>query len=508
MTMGRAQTMNRLVTFGIAILSGICGLQAQSFETVRDHNLWNRGQNVAGIALDSASVSYARIYGGYESGPLHNYGQASGLWNAGVVTESIRHIGKLSFCGKFSFEQSQGKDMYGSMFTEPGTYPIDVLEFTPGRKDLQKYCAHGGLSYRASRSVRLGLLANFDAANYSKRKDLRHMNYCQHFFISPGLIWHKDDMAAGISVKVGKRSETVKAEVVGSAESTYFAFFDKGLMYGQYESWEGSGIHLKEAGVNGLPVKDIYTGASVQFSYKGLFIEGGYTYSSGKAGEKDFIWFEFPANHANAHIAYRLDTPDGNHFFRFGFDWENLGNRENILEKTAIEGVITVEKLASNNIFRKETCTFMPEYSFVCDKWEIAWKAEGELSGIVSSQLYPFVCAWNLFDLSTDISSTVRLGKFDVSASIGFCQGFLEESSTTVSDIAGGTAVPYRIEEYHDYCTAYLKAPKYNVSARAKWDFFKGLYAMIEGKYTGTAASGVPFGKYRWGASVSIGYDF
>lgn len=82
-------------------------------------------------------VSYAELYGKNNHGDFRNYYEADKLWSAGAVAKSITHLKKYSLIGSFSFDHTSGKDMSGSMFIHPGFYPVDLLEFTPGRKDLQ-----------------------------------------------------------------------------------------------------------------------------------------------------------------------------------------------------------------------------------------------------------------------------------------------------------------------------------------------------------------------------------
>lgn len=81
-------------------------------------------------------------------------------------------------------------------------------------------------------------------------------------------MYHSGDMAIGFSYILGKNSESVKAEVIGTAENSYNAFLDKGLMYGAYEAWDGSGIHLSESGVNGFPIKELSNGEPCNFNGK------------------------------------------------------------------------------------------------------------------------------------------------------------------------------------------------------------------------------------------------
>ncbi len=106
----------------------------------------------------------------------------------------------------------------------PGFYPVDILEFTPGRKDLQTYTFMGGIATDISPNWRLGGKIDFAASNYSKRKDVRHTNYRLDLKVAPGIMYHSGELAIGLSYIFGKNSESVKAEVIGTAENSYNAF--------------------------------------------------------------------------------------------------------------------------------------------------------------------------------------------------------------------------------------------------------------------------------------------
>jgi hypothetical protein len=131
----------------LAISLLLCGLtvSAQTYESVVKENFWNASTNVTGMRQDTVSRSYAEAYGKYEGGKFRDTWQAEQGWSAGAATASIRHMKKMSLAGSFSFEQTEGYGMCGSMFIKPGFYPVDVLEFTPGRKTLQTYAFNGGI---------------------------------------------------------------------------------------------------------------------------------------------------------------------------------------------------------------------------------------------------------------------------------------------------------------------------------------------------------------------------
>ena len=271
--------MKKIYITGLWVLCLASGVSAQTYDIIERRNSWNAGANVTGIMTDSISASYAELYGKNNHGDFRNYYEAKEAWSTGAVAKSITHLKGYSLTGSFSFDHTSGKDMSGSMFIHPGFYPVDLLEFTPGRKDLQTYAFMGGIATDIAPNWRLGGKIDFAASNYSKRKDLRHTNYRLDLKIAPSIMYHSGDMAIGFSYILGKNSESVKAEVIGTAENSYNAFLDKGLMYGAYEAWDGSGIHLSESGVNGFPIKELSNGGALQLQWKGFYGDAEYTYS-------------------------------------------------------------------------------------------------------------------------------------------------------------------------------------------------------------------------------------
>lgn len=296
--------MKKIYITGLWLLCIVYGASAQTYDIIERRNSWNTGENVTGIRMDSISSSYAELYGKNNHGDFHHSYEAEKSWNTGAIAKSITHLKGYSLTGSFSFDHTSGKDMSGSMFIQPGFYPVDILEFTPGRKDLQRYAFMGGIASDIAPNWRLGGKVDFAASNYSKRKDLRHTNYRLDLKVAPSVMYHSGDLAIGFSYIFSKNSESIKAEVIGTTENSYNAFLDKGLMYGAYEAWDGSGIHLSESGINGFPIKELSNGGALQLQWKGFYGDIEYTYSSGSAGERDAIWFKFPTHRIASHLSY------------------------------------------------------------------------------------------------------------------------------------------------------------------------------------------------------------
>lgn len=477
---------------------------AQTYEQVYRRNFWNGSGNVTGVRQDTVSRSYAELYGKYESGEFRDTWQGSKSWNAGAVTASVRHLEKVSLAGSFSFVQTEGYDMCGSMFIKPGFYPVDVLEFTPGRKTLQTYAFDGGISYDLSSAWRIGAKMDFESANMAKRKDLRHSNWRLDMSVAPGFMYHSDDFAIGANYMFRKTGETVEAEQVGTSESSYYAFLDKGMMYGTYSVWSGSGLHLHEAGVMALPVKDFNNGAALQMQYKGLFAEIEYLRTSGVIGEKEYIWFRFPGNEAGAFLGWSHKGEKAEHYAGVRFGWKGLDLHESILEKVSENGVITVYNHGSNQILSKERWTLSPEYEYVAKLVEIRARAGFEWRKSLSSQMYPYAFRQSFMTWNAGADVLLHAGQFDLGASFAFGKGSVEEVDAVVADDSGVQTEPFRLEEWYDRQMEYLTASRIDAGVSVRYNFRKGIYIKAEG----TWMHGIRLGRSRLVSALRLGYDF
>ena len=61
-------------------------------------------------------------------------------------------------------------------------------------------------------------------------------------------MYHNGPFSVGAAYVFSKNSEVIESEQAGSSEFSYYAFLDKGMMYGTYSVWDGSGVHLAEEG--------------------------------------------------------------------------------------------------------------------------------------------------------------------------------------------------------------------------------------------------------------------
>ena len=486
------------------------GAQTRPYDKVIDRNLWLLGTNYAGLREDtSASISYAELYGGAGAGEYRRSYEASSLWYAGAGAKTIKHLERFSMIGGFSFDQNTGQDMCGSMFIHPGYYPVDALEFTPGQKTLQTYAFDGGVSIDMTDRIRIGAGMDFESANYSKRKDVRHTNYLLDMTFTQGLTWTAPDrdLTVGVNYIFRKNSESCVPEQIGTGESTYYAFLDKGLMYGKYEAWSGSGVHLHESGVQGFPVKETYHGLGLQsYSNNNFYCDLEVLYGSGEAGEKQTIWYRFPTVETNFHIGEIIDRGDSRIYFREFYHYVSQSNSETVLDRVTVNGVTTTQEYGSNLILERDINEVRLEMEVVKPEFECLLTASFVNTQTTASQMYPFVTESSLDTYSFCFAPTWHKGAFDFGLEAGFSFGTLDESDRVVSEDSGVLTKPYRLQEYYDLWEAYGTAPRVEAAPFVRYNLKGGLYLQADAMFV-KGFSGIITGS-RYGGSLRFGWSF
>ena len=291
----------------------------------------------------------------------------------------------------------------------------------------------------------MGGKIDFAASNYSKRKDLRHTNYRLDLKVAPSVMYHSGDLAIGFSYIFSKNSESIKAEVIGTTENSYNAFLDKGLMYGAYEAWDGSGIHLSESGINGFPIKELSNGGALQLQWKGFYGDIEYTYSSGSAGERDAIWFKFPTHRIASHLSYHFKQGKKEHFLRLNLQWSHLVNNENVINKETVNGITTTYINGSNRIFERDAFSVHPEYEFISPRTEVRLGTHISTFKRLTTQMYPYVASEKMLCTQTYVSSVFHIGKFDLKAAASFAIGNSTEKNRVVATDTEPGDPPYRL---------------------------------------------------------------
>ena len=486
--------------------------QTRPYDRAIRDNPWLSGTNAAGLReVLTSDISYAELYAGISSGGLHRTWEAPSPWEAGAEARTVKHLERFSMKGGFSFGQMSGAEMCGSMSLRPGYFPLDVLEFTPGRKTRQTYAFDGGVSVDLADGWRLGASMDFTSANYAKRKDLRHTDYLLDMTVSPGLAYTTPSggLTLGVNYIYRKTSESVVAEQVGTGGTSYYAFLDKGLMYGKYEVWSGSGVHLDEAGVQGFPMQEQFHGVGLQIGEGGTYYAGfAYLYGNGSAGEKQSVWYRFPSHNVSADITAVLHSGTRTVYLREFYGWRYQTNNETVLEKVVSGGVTLTEEYGSNRILSRELMDSRMEVEVVRPGFEYVVCLEVEDDETTVSQIYPYVTESELTVGRLSFTPVWYRGSFDFGGSAGFGAGRVEENDSMAAEDSGVLTQPYRLQDYYDLEMQYLTAPKADLSVFLRWNLPRGIYVEADGGFRYAFGAGFPGGSSRASATLKLGWTF
>jgi hypothetical protein len=279
-------------------------------------------------------------------------------------------------------------------------------------------------------------------------------------------------------------------------------------MYGVYSVWTGSGLHLDEAGVKSFPVNEFSNGAAVQMQYEDLFAEVEYIRTSGRIGEKEYIWFRFPGNEVSVRAGYRHFAWDRVHYARMNFNWQGRQLHESVLEKVSVGGVSTVVDHGQNMISTESSWTLNPEYEYVSQKVEVLASAHVAGQKQVVSQMYPYVAAQSLLTYVADVKATGHIGMFSLSARTGYSAGSVDEATWKVSDETGVQTSPYRLQEWYDRHMDYVTAHRLNTGLTLRCSFEEGIYIEASGAWTHAFALKHIAAPDRFGTTLKLGYNF
>lgn len=498
--------MRRMVT--LLMLIAATGAVAQDrFEQIERRNPWNGSINGAGLRQDTVSRSYAEAYFTKENGGLASPSSSDNSWNAGVRTESIRHLQRISFAGGFNYDYFDGRNMCGSMFTVPGYYPVDIVEFTPGRKVRESYNFRAALSAELGRGWLAGVHTTFEARNYAKRKDLRHKNTRLDFEFSPGVMYRTGRFAAGVAYIVGIDNEKLEAEEIGSTPESYQAFFDRGLRYGSLQLWESNDLHLTTSGVTGFPVRETTQGAGLQLQYGPLYVEGTYRNLQGRTGEGGTIWHEFATHRVTADGVLTLGEAESRHRLHVGMVWESLDNRENIITYETVNGVSTPHLHGSTPIFGRKSLELHGEYAWKTARMD--WRTGVDFTELnrESTLMYPEVRGQRMHWTTVWSRWLYRLGAWEMILGADFRQGGFSEWESTDEVPAQPGEYPVRLTDFYNEENEYLTAARLGAEAGVRRNI-RRFYVDLTARYEHGFDLEYVAQANRVGATLRVGYNF
>lgn len=500
--------MNRIrhIMTCILCLGAMLEGMAQDYDAVRRRNLWNGTANIAGIRKDTLDRGEAKASVNNENRDLIISGEAKHKVSAGVEAASIIHLQKFSLDGKLGFRHEEQFAACGNMSARPGYFPISFYEFTPGRKTRQTYDIDGTIAADISQKLTIGAGIDYTAENYTKRKDLRHTNYLLDMKFSAGAIWHGENRSLGLSYSFAKIAETITAEELGISSGTYIAFIDKGYGFGTRGRWDNSGLHLKESGVSGSPIKEYSHSIAFQMQEKnGTIIEAIAGIDKGQSGEKQKIWYDFGGYRFGLHAAHKWDGPSADNYLKARLDIRTQTNDENVLVEETSGGVTTTHIYGSNRVLSREWVTAGLDCERISHDGEYLFTrfTYRHETGLASVH-YPFLYGVNIDEVKFHTGVMKRIGKsIEIRFDFILNKGWLKESKRTIELAPRPSKRPDNLYEYQHWIMDYRLNLKRRADLEARYVFKNGIYVGLQAGYLLSYFNG-----YSVFESIRIGYSF
>lgn len=303
---------------------------------------WLSSENAAGLTTLSTNerVSNVNLFGEMISGSFYNYNEAKNGYKWGLRGISYYPISeRIIVHGEVDYGNFRGRDMTGSYFIDPSQTPFNLIEFTednPGDKQLETYHLAGAVGANFSSRFSGGLKMDYTAANYVKRKDLRHTNSLMDMILSVGLNYHfAERFTLGINYSYHRRNESLLLSMYGTTDKLYYTLVDYGAFFGKRELFGDSG-YTKEN--EAKPLFDSYHGGSLQFSWRignswEWFNEVGFRMRDGFYGDDSPNTVVY-STHSGMSLSYKgqiVHTGLHNtHTLHINAEQHKVENRENI----------------------------------------------------------------------------------------------------------------------------------------------------------------------------------
>lgn len=302
---------------------------------------WLRSGNAAGlVTFGYGRLSEVSLSATGKNGGLKNYYDSDYCFSIGAEASSYYRLGtRTVVAGAVGYDRFSGKRMSGSYFIDPTQTPFDLVEYTSdhaGDKQLESYRLNGAVGCDLTRRLAAGVRFDYTTANYSKRKDLRHVNSLMDMTVAPGVLFRLGPrLALGANYTYRRRIESLLLKVYGKTDRVYESLLDYGAFFGKREVFGENG-YTKENETK--PLFDRYHGGSLQIDWRlgrrlTLFSECSFRTRAGYYGRPSPTTVVY-TDHDGSELAYTaqltLDAGRQRHILRLELGQRTVSNRENI----------------------------------------------------------------------------------------------------------------------------------------------------------------------------------
>lgn len=337
---------------------------------------WLHSENASGLTTLAPTLrcSSVQLYIEKEAGDLHNFHESPDPLEFGAqATSYYRFSERVAAWGQMHYRNRSGNEMSGSYFIDPSHTPFDLVELTSenaGKKLYEEYHVAGGVGAQLLRYLSGGLKIDYTAANYAKRKDLRHTNSLMDLTINAGFMFRLGERVdLGADYTYRRRNETLLLSTYGKTDKTYFSLLSYGAFFGKQETFGEVGFTKQN---ETKPLFEQYHGGAVQLVWRitdrvEWFNEAYYRLRNGSYGEDSPSTVVY-ATHDGSEWGYKtlltIHSKRHRHTIEADFASRSVRNHENLYAYRNEEtGRDWVEYLGSRDVGSKVHQTIEARYT-------------------------------------------------------------------------------------------------------------------------------------------------
>ena len=443
-------------------------------------------QEVGLLRLDPdrrAGESQVAVWGGVEEGWFRPSYASTFSWSAGARASGLRHGENTTWTGAVSLEQKTGSGMVSSMFLDPGYFPMDLLEFTPGTKSRETGRLEAGFVSDLGYEWAAGLKASLEAGYVGKRTELRHSAFAMDFRLEPTVTYVMDDNLGFATAYVFRlKTERVRMNPQDGSAS---AFLDKGLRYG-----------APVDGAGAFPVLEMSHGFAGRFYSQELSMGLEWLWKRGQAGTPAFGSFRFPGSAVSLFYEQTVQADAADHIIRLSYQRD----RDQLRENTAEGGLAAVSDRVGRCVELKYGTRFLHG---AVKRLGIA--LEGRRW--VERSMTPFSDMTKRNMGTATLSGSFSLGAIDLDLEALVGGGLWRDRGRSLNEV---TDMPYRQTEDWLRLMDYFMAPRVGAGGTLTYRFSspKGLFLQADGRWLHALRKTATGGQNRETGRITLGYDF
>ena len=445
------------------------------------------GQEAGLLRMDPdhrSPKTHAGVWSGIEEGRFKPTYAPVFQWSAGAEAQAVRHGPESSWTGSLSFRQTVGNKMFSSMFLEPGYFPVDLLEFTPGVKSRQDVHLEGGFLTDLGYEWAAGIQGVVEGAHMAKRQDLRHSNVGFRLQVEPTLTYvMDDDMGFVTTYGFALRTESLSVENPGAA------FLDKGMRYGAFLSGSGPGA---------FSVREFSHGFTGHLHGEEFSAQLKWIWKRGRAEGAELGNFSFPGSTISAFIEQTFLADEADHRYRLSYKRE----RDQLRETAAGESGVSTD---SDRVGRELELKY--EARFLQGALKTIGLTLEASRWVERSFVSPSAdLTKRNFGLAT-VFAAFSAGRFDVDLHAQAGSGFWRDRGRSRDETEDQ---PYRQTVDWLRQMEYLMTPRIGLGGSLKMPIpsVGGLYVQLDADWFRALKRTYMGGTNREIATIKVGYDF